>query len=317
MPKDCETTEWSSWSPCSKTCHSGNLSSGFRSRSRNVKHIAIGGGRECPELLEKEACIVQGELLQPCPRYSWKTSEWKECQVSLLLEQQDPHWHATGPVCGGGIQTREVYCAQSTPASTAQRAKEVSRPVEKTLCLGPAPSASQLCNVPCSTDCIVSSWSAWGLCVHENCRDPQGRKGFRMRRRHVLMASTGPSGHCPHLVEFLPCEDPVCYRWLASEGICIADHGKCGLGHRILKAVCQNDQGEDVSGSLCPASPPPEWMACEIPCRMDCVLSEWTQWSSCSQSCSNKNSDGKQTRSRTILALAGDDFWKEKKVSGI
>lgn len=53
----------------------------------------------------------------------------------------------------------------------------VSRPVEKTLCLGPAPSASQLCNIPCSTDCIVSSWSAWGLCVHENCHDPQGRKG--------------------------------------------------------------------------------------------------------------------------------------------
>lgn len=53
----------------------------------------------------------------------------------------------------------------------------VSRPVEKTLCLGPAPAASQLCNIPCSTDCIVSSWSAWGLCIHENCHDPQGRKG--------------------------------------------------------------------------------------------------------------------------------------------
>ncbi|XP_008589330.1 PREDICTED: thrombospondin type-1 domain-containing protein 7B-like, partial [Galeopterus variegatus] len=242
MPKDCETTEWSSWSPCSKTCHSGSLSPGFRSRSRNVKHIAIGGGKECPELLEKEACIVEGELLQPCPRYSWRTSEWKECQVSLLLEQQDPHWHVTGPVCGGGIQTREVYCAHSIPAAAAQRAKEVSRPVKKALCLGPAPPASQLCSVPCSTDCIVSSWSAWGLCIHENCHHPQGRKGFRMRQRHVLMESTGPAAHCPHLVESVPCEDPVCYRWLASEGICIPDHGKCGLGHRILKAICQDDR---------------------------------------------------------------------------
>lgn len=34
-----------------------------------MKHVAIGGGRECPELLEKEACIVEGEFLQPCPRY--------------------------------------------------------------------------------------------------------------------------------------------------------------------------------------------------------------------------------------------------------
>lgn len=65
-----------------------------------------------------------------------------------------------------------------------------------------------------------------------------------MRQRHVLMESTGPTGHCPHLVESVPCEDPMCYRWLASEGICIPDHGKCGPGHRILKAVCQNDRGE-------------------------------------------------------------------------
>ncbi|XP_021575023.1 thrombospondin type-1 domain-containing protein 7B-like, partial [Carlito syrichta] len=124
MPKDCETSEWSSWSPCSKTCRSGSLLPGFRSRSRDVKHIAIGGGKECPELLEKEACIVEGDLLRQCPRYSWRTSEWKECQVSLLLEQQDPHWHMTGPVCGGGIQTREVYCAQSMPMAATSRAKE-------------------------------------------------------------------------------------------------------------------------------------------------------------------------------------------------
>ncbi|KAM5279638.1 thrombospondin type-1 domain-containing protein 7B [Ctenodactylus gundi] len=306
MPKDCDTSDWSSWSPCSKTCRSGSLSPGFRSRSRHVKHMAIGGGKKCPELLEKEACVPEGELLQPCPRYSWRTSEWKECQVSLLLEQQDPHWHVTGAVCGGGIQTREVYCAQSIQAAATQRAKEVSRPVESTLCLGPAPSASQLCNVPCSTDCIVSSWSSWGPCTHDSCRDPQGRKGFRMRRRHVLMESTGPKGLCPHLLESVPCEDPTCYRWQASEGICIPDHGKCGMGHRILKAVCQDERGEDVSGSLCPVPPPPERMNCEIPCRMDCVVSQWTMWSSCSQSCSNKNSEGKQIRTRSILALAGE-----------
>lgn len=38
----------------------------------------------------------------------------------------------TGPVCGGGIQTRDVYCAQSTPASSAQKAKEGRQPVPGT-----------------------------------------------------------------------------------------------------------------------------------------------------------------------------------------
>ncbi|XP_074071171.1 thrombospondin type-1 domain-containing protein 7B [Macrotis lagotis] len=306
MPKDCETTDWSSWSHCSKTCQSGDLSPGFRSRSRSIKQIAIGGGQECPELQEKEACNLGGELLHSCSRYSWKTSEWKECQVTLLLEQEDPHWHPTGPLCGGGIQTRELYCAHSATEPLGQRSKEVSRPVDKKLCPGSAPPTSRLCNVPCSTDCMVSSWSVWGACTHENCLDPQGKKGFRLRQRHILMESTGPDGNCPHLVESVPCDDPVCYQWLVSEGVCIPDHGKCGLGHHILKAVCQNDRGEEVSGNLCLTPPPPERMTCEIPCRMDCVVSEWAEWSACSQSCSNKNTEGKQTRTRTILALAGD-----------
>ncbi|XP_012505956.1 PREDICTED: thrombospondin type-1 domain-containing protein 7B [Propithecus coquereli] len=378
MPKDCETSEWSSWSPCSKTCRSGHLMPGFRSRSRNVKHVAIGGGKGCPELLEKEACIVEGELLQQCPRYSWRTSEWKECQVSLLLEQHDPHWHVTGPACGGGIQTREVYCAQSRPAAATLRAKEVSRPVEKTLCMGPAPSASQLCNVPCSTDCIVSAWSAWGPCVHENCRDPQGRKGFRTRQRHVLMESTGPAGHCPHLVESVPCEDPICYRWLASEGICIPDHGKCGLGHRILKAICQDDRGgkpcppsqalqeyrlcndhscmqlywetspwgpcsEDtlvtalnatigwngeatcgvgiqtrkvfcvkshvrqVMTKRCPDSTRPETVRpCFLPCKRDCIVTAFSEWTPCPRLCQAGNTTVKQSRYRIIIQEAAN-----------
>lgn len=67
-------------------------------------------------------------LLNKPNRYSWRTSEWKECQVALLLEQQDPLWHDTGPVCGGGIQTREVYCAQSLPSTVSSRAKEGRQP---------------------------------------------------------------------------------------------------------------------------------------------------------------------------------------------
>lgn len=66
----------------------------------------------------------------------------------------------------------------------------VIRPVDKTLCVGPAPAASQLCSIPCSTDCVVSSWSAWGLCIHENCHDLQGRKGEWLVSVCVSVASS-------------------------------------------------------------------------------------------------------------------------------
>lgn len=41
---------------------------------------------------------------------------------------------------------------------------------------------------------------------------------------------------------------------------------------------------------------------CEVPCPKDCALSPWTPWSLCSHTCSGKNTEGRQTRARSILA---------------
>ncbi|NWT41467.1 THS7B protein, partial [Chroicocephalus maculipennis] len=307
IAKDCETSEWSSWSACSQTCGWGDLAPGFRSRRRGVWSVAVGAGKRCPELEEREACSAGGkELLQPCPRFAWRTSEWKACQVSLLLDQQDPHRHKHIGLCGGGIQTREVYCVQITIEIGKHRLKEVTRPVDGKLCLGPAPSASQLCNLPCPSECVVSAWSLWGPCLHENCQDHHGRRGFRMRQRQVIVEPVGTLAGCPHLIESIPCEDPVCYEWIVSEGICVTDHGKCGPGNRMLKAVCKNKKGEEVPHHLCSDLPRPEVVACEVPCATDCVISEWSPWSSCSHSCSSKNAEGSQSRTRSILALPAE-----------
>lgn len=71
MPKDCETSDWSPWSPCSKTCRASDLSPGYRFRTRSRFQAPIGGGKECPTLEEKEACNIIGDLLTHCPRYFW------------------------------------------------------------------------------------------------------------------------------------------------------------------------------------------------------------------------------------------------------
>ncbi|NXX44406.1 THS7B protein, partial [Tricholaema leucomelas] len=307
IAKDCETSEWSAWSPCSRTCSWGELAPGFRSRRRGVRSVAVGTGKQCPELEESEACNRGGkELLQPCPRFAWRTSEWKACQVSLLLNQQDSHHHKHAGLCGGGIQTREVYCVQITMEFGMHRLKEVTRPVDGKLCLGPAPSASQLCDLPCLSECVVSSWSAWGPCLPENCQDHHGRRGFRMRQRQVIVDPVGTLAGCPHLIESIPCEDPVCYEWIISEGICVTNHGKCGPGKRMLAAVCKNKKGEEVPHHLCSEVPHPEVVACEIPCATDCVISEWSPWSPCTHTCSTKNAEGSQSRSRSILALPAE-----------
>ncbi|KAM9235501.1 thrombospondin type-1 domain-containing protein 7B [Leptosomus discolor] len=307
IAKDCETSEWSAWSACSQTCGWGDLSPGFRSRRRGVRSVAVGAGKQCPELEEREACSAGGkELLQPCPRFAWRTSEWRACQVSVLLDQQDPHHHKHVGLCGGGIQTREVYCVQITVELGMHQLKEVARPVDGKLCLSPAPSTSQLCNLPCPSECVVSAWSVWGPCLHENCQERHGRRGFRMRQRQVIVDPVGTLAGCPHLIESIPCEDPACYEWIVSEGVCVTDHGKCGPGSSILKAVCKSKKGEEVPHHLCSDLPRPEVVACEIPCATDCVISEWSPWSPCSHSCSSKNAEGSQSRSRFILALPAE-----------
>ncbi|CAH2305417.1 thrombospondin type-1 domain-containing 7B [Pelobates cultripes] len=307
IPKDCEVMEWSAWSACSKTCQSMDQAPGFRSRSRGMKSIAMGGGRQCPELTESEACDIKSDSLPPCPRFFWKTTAWKECRVSLLADQTEPHWELDRVLCGGGTQTRSVFCAQSIIESGMESFEEVYRPVDQKFCVGPMPSPSQLCSIPCSTDCLLSTWSAWGPCVYENCLDYQGRKGLKLRRRHVIVESTGDSGSCPHLVESIPCDDPVCYKWAVSGELhCVPENGECGHGRYQVNTSCQDENGFTVSNELCVDEPPMQ-LVCKVPCSLDCVISEWSHWSDCSRSCSSKNAEGKQSRMRSILAYPGED----------
>ncbi|KAL2081496.1 hypothetical protein ACEWY4_023349 [Coilia grayii] len=238
MPKDCGTSDWSPWSACSKTCRASDLSPGYRFRTRSRIQAPIGGGKECPGLEEKEACNIIGDLLPHCPRYVWKNTDWGECRVAPLLSQQDRRLNNI-----------------------------MSRPVNRKLCAGDTPVAVQPCSIPCPKQCSLSPWSSWGACLHDNCMEPQGRKGFRQRRRQVLSEAAGGSDGCPHLLESMPCEDPVCFQWhVLSEDACAittttattaptaattitvtATQGACGSGTANQTVVCISAEGTPAS----------------------------------------------------------------------
>ncbi|XP_065818358.1 thrombospondin type-1 domain-containing protein 7B [Labrus bergylta] len=309
MPKDCQMSDWSLWSPCSKTCRSTDLSPGYRLRSRIMTHIPIGGGKQCPALEEKEACNIIGDLLPKCPRFVWKTTDWGECRILPLLSQWDRRLGNISILCGGGIQSRRTYCVQVSDESAAHNRKEVSRPVNARLCTGEdPPPAVQNCSIPCQHLCLLSQWSPWGPCVYENCKEPQGKKGFKKRRREVLWESSSPPETCPHLIEFIPCDNPACSLWkVQEEASCIPNKSYCGPGTVALNVSCVSAEGEDVHIAHCPDDPPPKEVACEVACPADCVVGSWSLWSLCSHSCASKSAEGRQSRTRTVLAIPGKE----------
>uniref|UniRef100_A0A8C6SEY4 Thrombospondin type-1 domain-containing protein 7A n=1 Tax=Neogobius melanostomus TaxID=47308 RepID=A0A8C6SEY4_9GOBI len=304
MSKDCEVTEWSEWSACSKECYDPNGPKGERSRSRKVTQFPVGQGAGCPELEEREPCSPLGDKVPPCIVYSWKATEWSECRVDVLLSQQDRRRGNQTGLCGGGVQSREVYCVQSAADSLLHLFNSL-RPVDSDLCLGVPPNTTQFCHISCPVECEVSAWSAWGPCTYENCQDQVAKKGFKLRKRRIVNDPTGGMGNCPHLVEAIPCEDPSCYDWLVvrlDECVPDNDSSECGPGTQNPQVQCVNSDGEYVERQMCRDAILPMPAICEVPCPKDCALSPWTPWSLCSHTCSGKNTEGKQTRARSILA---------------
>ncbi|XP_061442295.1 thrombospondin type-1 domain-containing protein 7A isoform X3 [Rhineura floridana] len=335
ITKECQVSEWSEWSPCSKTCFDMMSPKGNRTRTRTIKQFPIGSENECPELEETEQCASQGDGVAPCITYGWRTTEWTECRIDPLLSQQDKRRGNQTALCGGGIQTREVYCvqanenllsylntlkekeesqSQSTSRASAAPLLSItfeitaSKPVDWKLCTGLTPSTTQLCYIPCPIECEVSGWSAWGPCTFESCDDQQAKKGFKLRKRRIANEPTGGTGNCPHLLEAIPCEEPSCYDWrIVRLEECIPDNEKeCGPGTQVPQVICISSDGEEVDRQLCRDAIYPVPIVCEVPCPKDCVLSTWSGWSSCSHTCSGKTTEGKQMRARSILAYAGE-----------
>lgn len=89
----------------------------------------------------------------------------------------------------------------------------------------------------------------------------------------------------PHLKSFLACKADV-YIW-------------------IFLYLNLSLSGEDVPVTHCEGEPPPTEVACEVACSADCVVGSWSSWSACSHSCATKNTEGRQSRTRTVLALPG------------
>ncbi|XP_033624785.1 thrombospondin type-1 domain-containing protein 7A-like isoform X2 [Asterias rubens] len=327
VPRDCDTTSWSSWSSCPNPCRQAirdaEVGTVYKERKRSITVAPLGGGTLCPKLVERLPCPeADDETRLECPRYVWQSTEWGSCSVDAMLTPYERlQFGNDQKLCGGGVHQRDVFCTMFNDTDLAPVASSLCNPNAK-------PEPVGQCGVPCPAPCQVTPWSQWSECVSDQCSPQSSKKlkesenpnplstpvwdrtlddvieGHKIREREVATEAEHGGVDCPHLTEYAPCDIAFCFKWHADDlGACVPvdSTARCGEGTQDLNITCLDVNQNTVDEELCLSiTPKPEMSElCWLPCPNDCVVDNWAVWSPCTQACGK---GGMETRYRTIRA---------------
>ena len=286
--QDCVVSQWNAWTSC-------GAGEAYSARERTIVAPTLRGGKPCPALRGKKRCESNFATIHMLSRrHTWRLGVWEECTPLLPNDRG----------CGNGLRSRAVDCINSQ-----------GQIVNQTLCLEeeayrrllPPPSVG-LCEIPCP--CRTSVWGPWSECV-ANCSSSQ--PGGIRRRSRTILAHPTLGERCGALEEMQSCPlDPVvCLitswetsSWLDCRCECPDDDEEaCGVGTRNRYVYCIEQGADGVSYTVntdkCNSTPKPSSVeSCEVPCSIDCIVSDWHEWSVCGEdTCEQTYS----SRTRSIL----------------
>uniref|UniRef100_A0A0G4F982 WSC domain-containing protein n=1 Tax=Chromera velia CCMP2878 TaxID=1169474 RepID=A0A0G4F982_9ALVE len=264
-PVDCKLSEFGPWGECSVSCGVGE-----RQRMRRIEAPTKAGGRPCPcesALIEISSCE-----LPDCPT---------DCVVTGWSE-----WSACSATCGTGQKhkTRMIRQKELNGGRTCPAESELFDAIE--------------CNEKdCPIDCKMSEWQPWTPC------DAECGEGTRSRRREVTVEPTAGGKKCGLVEENEACPGlPPCPvdcevgEW-SEWSSCSATCGDKGVRFQTQSVTQKAEHG----GEACPPLQK-KVGECEPldPCPVDCEVTGWGPWESCSASCGG----GSQKRHKEIVRKA-------------
>ncbi|XP_072819476.1 papilin isoform X2 [Vicugna pacos] len=215
-------------------------------------------------------------LSSPRPGFSWSHGSWGDCSAE----------------CGGGHQTRLVFCSVDNEAYPDHMCQHQPRPADRRPCNPhPCPHTKRWKTgpwAPCSASCGGGSQSRSVYCVSSN--------GAGVQEAAEDIECAGLPGKPPTTQA---CNLQRCASWSVEPwGECSVS---CGAGVRRRSITCRGDEGSLLHATACSLEDRPPLTE---PCvRDDCPLSNqaWHvgAWGLCSKSCSSG------TRRRQVVCAIG------------
>jgi hypothetical protein len=297
-PVNCVVSEWSAWSQCIDSS---------QSRTRTIITPALYGGTACPVLSETQSCAMPVN----CVVSEW--SDWSECVDGTQTRTRT----VITPASNGGTACPVLSESQScevapTPVNcvvsdwsawsecvdgTQTRTRTVITPASNGGTACPVLSESRSCEVaPTPVNCVVSDWSAWSECVD----------GSQTRTRTVITPASNGGTACPVLTETRSCSI-VCINYnveIPEVDTVTISYYDCNNNPVVLEPLTGPDAIQFCAKEGTVLRVPDNTSVitllgnCQPPQPVNCVVSDWSDWSECVE--------GSQTRTRTVITPASN-----------